>query len=94
MDGKKAGEEMGEMLFTHFGLSGPIILTLSKAAVRGLDAGRAVEIVLDLKPALDPAKLDARLLRDLNEHGKMHVENLLRGLMPPSSSRSVWTRPD
>ncbi len=81
--GKKAGEEMGEMLFTHFGLSGPIILTLSKSAVRGLAANQTVDIVLDLKPALDPAKLDARLLRDLNEHGKMHVDNLLRGLMPP-----------
>lgn len=83
LDGKKAAEGMGEMLFTHFGLSGPIILTLSKAAVRGLNAGQGVAMVLDLKPALDPAKLDARLLRDLNEHGKMHVENLLRGLMPP-----------
>ncbi len=81
--GKKAGEEMGEMLFTHFGLSGPIILTLSKSAVRGLAAKQTVDIVLDLKPALDQAKLDARLLRDLNEHGKMHVDNLLRGLMPP-----------
>lgn len=83
LDGKKAGEEMGEMLFTHFGLSGPIILTLSKKAVRGLADGLAVAIHLDLKPALDPAKLDARLLRDFNEHGKMHMDNLLRGLMPP-----------
>ena len=83
VDGKKAGEQMGEMLFTHFGLSGPIILTLSKAAVQAVDQGKKTEIVIDLKPALDPAKLDARLLRDLGEHGKMHVENLLRGLMPP-----------
>lgn len=83
VDGKKAGEEMGEMLFTHFGLSGPIILTLSKAAVQGVDDRKKVEIVIDLKPALDVNKLDARLLRDLNEHGKMHVDNLLRGLMPP-----------
>ena len=83
VDGKKAGEQMGEMLFTHFGLSGPIILTLSKAAVQAVDQGRKTEILIDLKPALDPAKLDARLLRDLGGHGKMHVENLLRGLMPP-----------
>ncbi len=83
VDGKKAGEQMGEMLFTHFGLSGPIILTLSKAAVQAVDQGKKTEIFIDLKPALDPAKLDARLLRDLGEHGKMHVENLLRGLMPP-----------
>jgi predicted Rossmann fold flavoprotein len=74
---------MGEMLFTHFGLSGPIILTLSKAAVLAVDQGRKTEVLIDLKPALDPAKLDARLQRDLKEHGKMHMENLLKGLMPP-----------
>ena len=83
IDGKKAAEQMGEMLFTHFGLSGPIILTLSKAAVQAVDQGRKTEILIDLKPALDPAKLDARLQRDLKEHGRMHVENLLKGLMPP-----------
>ncbi len=83
VDGKKSADQMGEMLFTHFGLSGPIILTLSKAAVQALDQGRKTEIHVDLKPALEPAKLDARLQRDLNEHGKMHLENLLRGLMPP-----------
>lgn len=83
VEGKKSGEEMGEMLFTHFGLSGPIILTLSKAAGEALAAGKKTEILIDLKPALDPAKLDARLLRDLDGHGKMLVENLLRGLLPP-----------
>lgn len=83
VDGKKAAEQMGEMLFTHFGLSGPIILTLSKAAVQALEQGSRTEVLVDLKPALEPAKLDARLQRDLNEHGKMHLENLLRGLMPP-----------
>lgn len=83
VEGKKAGEQMGEMLFTHFGLSGPIILTLSKGAVQGVDEGRKTEILIDLKPALDPARLDARLQRDLKEHGKMHLENLLKGLMPP-----------
>jgi predicted Rossmann fold flavoprotein len=83
VDGKKAAEQMGEMLFTHFGLSGPIILTLSKTAVQALEQGKETEIRIDLKPALEPAKLDARLQRDLNGHGKMHLENLLRGLMPP-----------
>ena len=83
IDGKKKGEEMGEMLFTHFGLSGPIILTLSKAAVQAVNQRLATEIIIDLKPALDPPKLDARLLRDLNGHGKMQVENLLRKLLPP-----------
>lgn len=83
VNGKKAAEQMGEMLFTHFGLSGPIILTLSKAAVQAVDQGSKTEVLIDLKPALDPAKLDARLQRDLKEHGKMYMENLLKGLMPP-----------
>jgi predicted Rossmann fold flavoprotein len=83
VEGKKIAEHMGEMLFTHFGLSGPIILTLSKLAVQALDQKKKTEILIDLKPALDPAKLDARLLRDLNTHGKMHMDNLLKKLLPP-----------
>lgn len=83
VDGKKMGEELGELLFTHFGLSGPIILTLSKGAVQALNQGKNTRICIDLKPGLDPAKLDARLLRDLNEHGKMCLDNLLRKLLPP-----------
>jgi predicted Rossmann fold flavoprotein len=68
-NGKKVGEDFGELLFTHFGLSGPIILTLSRIAVDELHANHQVEISIDLKPALDEQKLDARLIRDLNEHG-------------------------
>ncbi|MCK5738822.1 NAD(P)/FAD-dependent oxidoreductase [bacterium] len=83
-DGKKQGEAFGEMLFTHFGLSGPIILTLSKAAVDALAAKQNVEISIDLKPALDHAKLDARLLRDFNTHGLQQFKTLLRGLLPTS----------
>ena len=70
MNGKKAGEAFGEMLFTHFGLSDPIILTLSRIVVTALQNKAKVEITVDLKPALDDQKLDNRLLRDLNEHGK------------------------
>ena len=70
VNNKKAGEEFGELLFTHFGLSGPIILTLSRIVVDELQKNNEVEITIDLKPALDEQKLDTRLLRDLNEHGK------------------------
>lgn len=83
VEGKKIAEQMGEMLFTHFGLSGPIILTLSRTAVLALDQKKQTEIFIDLKPALEPAKVDARLLRDFNTHGKMYLENLLHGLLPP-----------
>lgn len=83
-NGKKVGEDFGELLFTHFGLSGPIILTLSRIAVDELHAGHKVEITIDLKPALDEQKLDARLIRDLNEHGKKKVINLFPSWLPSS----------
>ncbi len=81
---KKAGEAFGEMLFTHFGLSGPIILTLSRLVVDELQKGHKVEISIDLKPALDEQKLDKRLLRDLNEHGKKQISNIFRSWLPAS----------
>ena len=84
IDGKKAGESFGEMIFTHFGLSGPIILTLSRFAVRALEEKRSVELRIDLKPALDEQKLDQRLLRDLNEHGKKKVGNIFGHWLPSS----------
>ena len=75
-------EAFGEMLFTHFGLSGPIILTLSRFVVDALLEKNLVEVVLDLKPALDYQKLDARLLRDLNEHGKKRLDNIAKEWLP------------
>jgi predicted Rossmann fold flavoprotein len=81
---KKMGEDFGEMIFTHFGLSGPIILTLSRMVVDALQQKSKVELSLDLKPALDEQKLDARLLRDLNEGGKKKMVNLFRGWLPAS----------
>jgi predicted Rossmann fold flavoprotein len=84
IDGKKAGEDFGEMIFTHFGLSGPIILTLSRIAVAALHNNKKVEFTIDLKPALDEQKLDARLIRDLNEHGKKQLGNIFREWLPAS----------
>ena len=68
----------GEMLFTHFGVSGPVILTLSRTAVDALNAGGRVRLTIDLKPALDEATLDARLLRDLDAHGKQQFHTCSR----------------
>ena len=82
VDNKKVDEEFGEMLFTHFGLSGPIILTLSRQVVNALAENKKVEIKLDLKPALDDAKLDKRLIKDLNENGKKYIENIFKLWMP------------
>lgn len=82
VDGRERAAEFGEMLFTHFGLSGPIILTLSRQAVDALREGKQVVIAIDLKPALDERTLDARLLHDLDAHGKRHFRTLLKGLLP------------
>lgn len=84
VNGKKAGEAFGEMLFTHFGLSGPIILTLSRIATTALQKKEKVEFTIDLKPALDELKLDNRLLRDLNEHGRKQLSNIFRNWLPAS----------
>jgi len=82
IDEQKQAELFGEMLFTHFGVSGPIILSLSRQVVDALRQNRRVILSIDLKPALDEDKLDARLLRDLDAHGKRHFRTLLKGLLP------------
>ena len=82
LDEKKTEQKFGEMLFTHFGVSGPIILTLSRAAVAGLRANQNVAVSIDLKPALDEQKLDSRLIRDLNANGKKQFQTFLKGLLP------------
>ena len=81
-NGKKSSEEFGELMFTHYGLTGPIILTLSRHVVEKIYEGLKVEISIDLKPALDEKKLDARLLRDLNSHGKKQVYNIFKLWLP------------
>ncbi len=73
--------ELGEMLFTHFGLSGPMILSAS--AHMNFDKDEYVAHV-DLKPALDEQKLDARLLRDFEERANQDFGNALGGLVPRS----------
>jgi hypothetical protein len=88
VQGEKIDEEFGEMLFTHFGISGPIILSLSRAAVDHLDKGR-VEISLCLKPALDAKTLDARLIREFQSQGKRQFKNILLALLPQRLAATV-----
>ncbi len=82
VDGKKERSLFGEMLFTHFGVSGPVILSLSRAAVFALCAEKPVEIEIDLKPALDERTLDARIVRDLAAHNRQSAKNALVDLLP------------
>ncbi|MBQ1411522.1 MAG: NAD(P)/FAD-dependent oxidoreductase [Oscillospiraceae bacterium] len=77
-NGKSVFSEFGELLFTHFGLSGPVILSASAH----MEPGKAYVVSIDLKPALDEEKLDARILRDFAESKNRSFENALSGLYP------------
>lgn len=76
---KKVSSEFGEMIFTHFGVSGPIILTLSRKAGELLKQGK-VFISIDLKPALTREQLHERLIRDFKQ--TRHFKNYLPELLP------------
>ncbi len=82
INGRKKDQKFGELAFVEAGLGGPIILSLSSRAVDALTAGSRVEISLDLKPALDHARLEARLLRDLSARARERISSVLRGLLP------------
>lgn len=82
LNGKRRALEFGELAFTGFGLSGPVILSLSTMAVDALDRGEKVTLALDLKPALTSDKLNNRLLRDLVERSGQPIADILRGLLP------------
>ncbi len=83
-DGKKQASEFGEMLFTHFGVSGPIILTLSRLASEALSQGHTVRLEINLKPALTTEQLDLRLQRDFQAYSNKQFKNSLNELLPKS----------
>ena len=76
---KPVFREFGEMLFTHFGVSGPLILSAS-AHLRRWDREQ-YRLSIDLKPALDQQKLDSRILRDIGENPNRGMANILSGLV-------------
>ena len=78
--GKTVFEEFGELLFTHFGLSGPVVLSASAH----MNEKDEYTVLLDLKPALDEQKLDLRLLRDFEKFQNRDFENALVELLPRS----------
>lgn len=80
VEGKTVYEELGELMFTHFGVSGPLALTAS-AYLAGKNPGGA-KLVIDLKPALDEKALDKRLLRDFSESLNREFKNSLGALLP------------
>ena len=76
---KPVFREFGEMLFTHFGVSGPLMLSAS-AHLRRWDKEQ-YRLSIDLKPALDQQKLDSRILRDIGENPNRDMANILSGLV-------------
>lgn len=85
VDGKEVCSGQGEMLFTHFGVSGPLILTMSSYyadAVRQEKEHAKAILTIDLKPALSAEQLDRRLIRDFEEIKKKQFKNALDGLFP------------
>ncbi|MGP1366076.1 MAG: NAD(P)/FAD-dependent oxidoreductase [Schwartzia sp. (in: firmicutes)] len=82
VDGDLQEEAFGEMLFTHFGVSGPIVLTLSRKAAMALREGAFVELLLNLKPALTHEQLEKRVQRDFAAQQKKAAKNGLRDLLP------------
>ena len=81
LNGEKKESIFGEMLFTHFGVSGPIILTISKIVSALMKKGK-VTLSIDLKPALDFTKLDNRLQRDFLKYQNKFFRNALDELLP------------
>lgn len=90
--GKKLCSDFGEMLFTHNGVSGPCILTLS-SNINRMDVN-GLELQIDLKPALDEEKLDLRLLRDFSDNTNKTIANVLPLLMPKALIPIVLRRAD
>lgn len=81
---KVLGREFGEMVFTDFGVSGPVILTLSHLAGKHFlsQPQEPLELKINLKPALTSEQLDQRLLRDFDTYPKRNYSTLLQGLLP------------
>ncbi len=87
--GKVLYKDFGELLFTHFGVSGPTVLSASTHL-----KGEGCRLVLDLKPALDEGKLDTRLLRELEMYKNRSMENALTDILPRSMIPVVLRRLD
>lgn len=82
VDGEKTADAFGEMMFTHFGVTGPIILTLSRIAAFALHDEKEVELELSLKPALTPEQLQKRVERDFELYQKKSIKNAMHDLLP------------
>lgn len=83
-NGKEVHRDFGEMLFTHFGISGPVILSGSSKITKILNKKKEVSLFIDLKPSLEESVLDERVLRDFSEYINKDFRNSLSDLLPKS----------
>jgi len=81
-DKKKMTSEVGELLFTHFGVSGPLVLDLSNEITGLLWEKKQVDLYIDLKPGLTVEQLDNKLLREIEAHGSINIKNMLKEMLP------------
>lgn len=81
-DNKKTDEMFGEMMFTHFGVTGPIILSMSRQIALDVASGKKIYLAINLKPALTPEKLEARIQRDFQKYTRKQIKNAMIDLLP------------
>ncbi len=82
-DGKtRIVSDIGELLFTGFGISGPLVITLSSKVIDLLAPDKKVFVEIDLKPALSRQQLDSRLLREFKLNAKKNIKNMLKEILP------------
>ena len=81
---KKITSEIGEFMFTHFGVSGPLVLDLSGRIVSLLDGHKQVPLFIDLKPALKPEQIEKRLLREFDANQSVELKTTMKSLLPQS----------
>lgn len=79
---KKITSDVGEIIFTHFGVSGPLVLDLSGRIVSIVDKHREISLFLDLKPGLKPEQLENRLLREFSARKNAQLKNTMKSLLP------------
>ena len=81
LEGRKFAQIFGDMLFTHFGVSGPIVLTISRDIVARMDQG-VITVSVNFKPALTGEVIEKRIVREFAEFGKMKYKNILKHFLP------------
>jgi len=83
-DGKKIVSDIGDIIFTHFGVSGPLVLDMSGKVVALISEGQEGRLLIDIKPDLDTVKLETKLLNEFTSKGGVQLSTVMQGLLPKS----------